>query len=70
VKAGRTLTSREIIRALMAAGWQRVRVRGSHHQFRHPTRAGTVTVPHPRRDVALPTLISIERQSGVNLREL
>jgi predicted RNA binding protein YcfA (HicA-like mRNA interferase family) len=70
VKAGRALTSREIIRALMAAGWQRVRVRGSHHQFRHPTRPGTVTVPHPRRDVALPTLISIERQSGVNLREL
>jgi predicted RNA binding protein YcfA (HicA-like mRNA interferase family) len=49
-------------------GWRLVGVAGSHHQFRHPTKPGRVTVPHPRKDLALPTLRSIERQSGLKLR--
>ena len=40
----------------------------SHRQFRHPTKAGTVTVPHPKADMAIGTIKSIERQSGVKLR--
>jgi predicted RNA binding protein YcfA (HicA-like mRNA interferase family) len=24
--------------------------RGSHHQFVHPTKPGTITVPHPKKD--------------------
>jgi predicted RNA binding protein YcfA (HicA-like mRNA interferase family) len=35
---------REVIRRLEADGWRLVRQRGSHRQFRHPTRPGTVTV--------------------------
>jgi predicted RNA binding protein YcfA (HicA-like mRNA interferase family) len=31
-----TMDSRTIIQKLEAAGWRRVRVKGSHHQFRHP----------------------------------
>lgn len=60
--------SRDVIRALERAGWYLDRVRGSHHQFRHPARPGTVTVRHPERDVPTGTLKSIERQSGVTLR--
>jgi predicted RNA binding protein YcfA (HicA-like mRNA interferase family) len=35
---------REVIRLLEDDGWQRVRTRGSHRQFKHPTKPGTVTV--------------------------
>jgi predicted RNA binding protein YcfA (HicA-like mRNA interferase family) len=61
------MDSRAIIRKLEAAGWRRVGVKGSHHQFRHPDRPNRVTVQHPRKDVPTGTLKSIERQSGVKL---
>ena len=64
----KSLSSREIIRQLEKAGWREVRVTGSHRQFRHPERPGTVTVPHPVRDMPPGTRKSIERQSGVKLR--
>ncbi|HTQ12497.1 MAG TPA: type II toxin-antitoxin system HicA family toxin [Rhizomicrobium sp.] len=64
----KSLSSREVIRLLVKAGWVEVRVSGSHHHFRHPARAGTVTVPHPVKDIPPGTLRSIERQSGVKLR--
>jgi predicted RNA binding protein YcfA (HicA-like mRNA interferase family) len=35
---------REVIAALENDGWQLVRTRGSHRQFRHPSKPGTVTV--------------------------
>ena len=57
-----------MIRALEADGWVVVAQRGSHRQFKHPTRPGRVTVPHPRRDMPVGTLHSIERQSGLKLR--
>ncbi len=60
--------STDIIRAIEADGWNLVRINGSHHHFRHPTKPGTVTMPHPRKDVPIGTLKSIERQSGVKLR--
>lgn len=41
---------------------------GSHKQFRHPDRPGRVTVPHPKADLKIGTLKSIERQSGLRLR--
>jgi predicted RNA binding protein YcfA (HicA-like mRNA interferase family) len=60
--------SREVIRRLQAAGWYRVATKGSHHQFKHPSRPGRVTVPHPRRDIPAGTLKSIEKQAGIELR--
>ncbi len=63
------LNSREVIRRLKAAGWYLDRVKGDHHQFRHPERPGTTTVTHPAQDFAIKTLISMERQSGVKLRD-
>lgn len=62
------MTSQEVIDALKADGWVLDRVKGSHHIFTHPTRKGHVTVPHPRKDMAITTLKSIERQSGVSLK--
>ena len=63
------LSSREVIRRIKAAGWRLDRVKGDHQQFRHPTLPGVTTVVHPSQDFAIKTLISMERQSGVNLRD-
>ena len=62
------MKSMDIIRALKTDGWYLVRVAGSHHQFAHDSKPGIVTVQHPRKDVPIGTIKSIERQSGVTLR--
>jgi predicted RNA binding protein YcfA (HicA-like mRNA interferase family) len=62
------VTSADVIRALKRAGWSEARVKGSHHHFRHPTKPGIVTVPHPKKDMPIGTLASIERQAGIRLR--
>lgn len=46
-------------------GWSVVRISGSHHHFRHPAKPGTVTVPHPVKDVKKGTLKSILKQAGI-----
>jgi len=63
------MNSREVIQAIEAEGWTHVRTTGSHWHFKHGSRPGIVTVPHPRKDLPLGTVRSIERQSGVDLRE-
>ncbi|MBC9880652.1 type II toxin-antitoxin system HicA family toxin [Bradyrhizobium sp. INPA01-394B] len=62
------MNSRDIISALQRDGWVQVAQKGSHLQFKHPAKAGRVTVPHPKRDVPLGTFKSIEKQSGLKLR--
>ena len=61
------MNSREVIAALLADGWRQVAKRGSHAQFKHPTKPGRVTVVHPEREIPKGTLRSIERQSGLKL---
>jgi predicted RNA binding protein YcfA (HicA-like mRNA interferase family) len=61
------VSSAEVIRRLRSAGWALVRSKGSHHHFRHELRPGIVTVPHPKKDLPIGTLRSIERSSGVQL---
>jgi predicted RNA binding protein YcfA (HicA-like mRNA interferase family) len=64
----RQMDSRTIIRKLRQAGWVHFRTTRSHHHFRHPDTQQVVTVPHPRKDVPIGTIKSVERQSGVKLR--
>jgi len=54
------MNSRDVIRAIKQAGWEHVGTRGDHWQFKHPTLPGRVTVPHPKRDLPIGTLRSIE----------
>jgi predicted RNA binding protein YcfA (HicA-like mRNA interferase family) len=61
------LSSKKIIAALVADGWVQVNHKGSHVQFRHPRKLGRVTVPHPKKDLPLGTIRSIEQQSGLKL---
>jgi predicted RNA binding protein YcfA (HicA-like mRNA interferase family) len=61
------MDSREVIRELQRDGWYEVNQVGSHKQFKHPTKQGRVTVPHPRQDIPLGTLKSIEKQARIKL---
>ena len=58
------MNSREIIDRLRDDDWELVHIRGSHHQYKHPTKSGRVTVPHPRRNLPTGTVRSIFRQAG------
>lgn len=57
---------KELIKLLEEDGWVLVRTRGSHRQFRHPTKLGTVTVSgKPSVDVPPGTLNSALKQAGL-----
>ncbi|MBU0767838.1 MAG: type II toxin-antitoxin system HicA family toxin [Proteobacteria bacterium] len=59
------MDSRKIINILKQNGWYEIAKVGSHTQLRHPKRKRRVTVPHPKKDIPIGTLKSIERQSGI-----
>ncbi|MGB4115196.1 MAG: type II toxin-antitoxin system HicA family toxin [Polaromonas sp.] len=56
--------SRPVIKKLEQDGWVLSRVKGSHHQFKHPAKPGLVTVKHPDKDIPVGTLRSIQKQAG------
>jgi len=58
------MTSREVIAKLKKDGWILVHIRGSHHHYKHPTKPGRVTVPHPKKDLPIGTLRSVYKQAG------
>lgn len=62
------MNSRSIIRRLEALGWTSVGQNGSHVQFKHPSKPGRVTVPHPKKDLPIGTVRSIEKQAGIKLK--
>lgn len=55
---------REVLSLLEEDGWYQVATRGSHRQFKHPTKSGRVTVAgKPSEDLAPGTLNSILKQA-------
>jgi predicted RNA binding protein YcfA (HicA-like mRNA interferase family) len=57
---------REAIRLIEDDGWYLVDTRGSHRQYKHPTKPGRVTIAgKPSADLAPGTLNSILKQSGL-----
>jgi len=64
---GKSYSSKEIIKILKAQGWTLKRIRGDHHQFQHPTHPGTVTIPHPTKDIDIKILKSIAKQAEIDL---
>jgi predicted RNA binding protein YcfA (HicA-like mRNA interferase family) len=56
----------ELIALIEKDGWVQVRMKGSHRQFHHPTKTGTVTVAgKPSVDVPPGTLNSALKQAGL-----
>lgn len=58
-------SSREIIQMLEGDGWYEVRVTGSHHHFKHFSKTGIVTVPHPKKQIGKGLLNSILKQAQI-----
>jgi predicted RNA binding protein YcfA (HicA-like mRNA interferase family) len=54
--------SKRIAKRLLAEGFERVAIKGSHHKFRKDTQV--VVVPHPKKDLPLGTARSIARMAG------
>ena len=56
----------QIVRLLNADGWVLIATRGSHRQFKHPTKPGRVTVAGKASDeLAQGTQNSILKQAGL-----
>ena len=56
----------ELIALLEKDGWVQVRMKGSHRQFHHPNKPGTVTVAgKPSVDIPPGTLNSALKQAGL-----
>jgi predicted RNA binding protein YcfA (HicA-like mRNA interferase family) len=57
---------RDAIKRIEADGWKLMRTRGSHRQYGHQAKSGTVTIAgHPSADLAPKTVASILKQAGL-----
>jgi predicted RNA binding protein YcfA (HicA-like mRNA interferase family) len=55
----------EIERIILKDGWSLKAVKGSHHQYVHPTKPGKVTIPYHTGDIVLVIIKSILKQAGL-----
>jgi predicted RNA binding protein YcfA (HicA-like mRNA interferase family) len=61
---------RDAILLVESDGWRLVRTRGSHRQYRHSEKPGTVTIAgRPSKDLAPKTWNTILRQAGLDKRD-
>ena len=66
VVRGPVVKVRNLIRLIEKDGWYLDRTRGSHRQFRHPNKPGTVTIAGKLGlDVPPGTLNSVLKQAGL-----
>lgn len=58
---------KDVIRLLEKDGWHLIRVKGSHHHFKHPEKENLITVPdHGRNDdLAKGTAHKIMKDAGL-----
>ncbi len=59
------MKSLDLIKMIKADGWYEDRVVGSHHHFKHPSKKGLVTIPHPKKDLPSGTVRNILKQAGL-----
>lgn len=61
----KSFSSHELIKLIQKDGWYLAHTVGSHCQFKHPTKKGRVTIPHPKKDLPIKTIKSILKQAGL-----
>lgn len=59
------MNSKQIIKQLEADGWELRSVKESHHIFRHPTKPGHISVPHPKHDLGVGLVHKLLKQAGL-----
>jgi predicted RNA binding protein YcfA (HicA-like mRNA interferase family) len=51
---------------ILQDGWYEVKQVGSHHQYKHSTKSGKVTIPeHKGKDINMTVVKSILKQAGL-----
>jgi predicted RNA binding protein YcfA (HicA-like mRNA interferase family) len=61
---------REVIKQIKKDGWYLIAEKGSHRQYKHPSKPGRVTIAgHPGHDLAPGTLNSIFKQAQLRRSE-
>ena len=62
----------ELIKIIKNDGWYLARQKGSHRQFKHPVKAGLVTIAGHRLsdEVAKGTLNSVLKQAGIKNEQI
>lgn len=63
-------TSKDILKLLIRDGWYIKHQVGSHLQLAHSTKKGKVTLPHPKKELAIGTLKSILKQANLTEGDL
>ncbi len=59
-------TVKDAIRLIERNGWRKIRTRGSHRQYRYPSKSGVVTVAGKRsHDLPRGTWNNIMKQAGI-----
>jgi predicted RNA binding protein YcfA (HicA-like mRNA interferase family) len=61
----RKVKSLDLIKLLENDGWVIVRINGSHHIMKHPTKAGTLSVPHPKKELGIGIVRQIKKDAGL-----
>ncbi|MCJ2132622.1 type II toxin-antitoxin system HicA family toxin [Methylobacterium sp. J-026] len=54
-----------MIRTLEGAGWVWHSTTGSHRHFKHPSKPGKITIPHPKKDMHPKTVKAILKAAGL-----
>ena len=65
-----TLKPREVVALLDALGFEEIRQRGSHKQYRHADGRGTTVPFHPGRDISPTLLRKIAKDIRVTAEQL
>jgi predicted RNA binding protein YcfA (HicA-like mRNA interferase family) len=63
------VSGKQTVEALLRAGFEIHRIRGSHYILKNPETKRRVTIPYHRRELALKTLRSILRQAAISPEE-
>ena len=56
---------REVENMIEKDGWYQVKQKGSHHQYKHPTKPGKVTIHEHGGDLNPDTVKAIMKQAGL-----
>ncbi len=64
------MKSSDIIKIIIKDGWIQCHQKGSYCQFKHPLKKGRVTIPHPKKDLPIKTVMSIFKQAQIEWRDI
>lgn len=60
-----TMNSKDLISKLTRDGWFLDRVKGSHHIYKHPAKAGHISLPHPKKDLGAGLVAKLLKAAGL-----